>query len=111
MALAGPLTFGRSRSFRVRAHSEPRELGNDFSAASRGLVEAFQHENTRALAQHEPLAPERKGPAAVRGQHPQGFPCLERPEGEARFAATGKRPVYHPGTNHLEGEANGVRGG
>ena len=94
----------------VARHAEANDLGDRFRAARQCPVQRFDDQHGRALAQNHAVAVARERTAHGWRNDAHGFPGLENPIAERRFAAACQHEIANSGTHHRKGLADGVGG-
>ncbi len=106
----GPGRIGGHDVARIGAHAKARDPGQDLRAARPGVVFRLEHQNARAVADHQAPAAQAERAAGVGGQHAQTFPRLDPAKAQHRLGAPGQHDVGRPAAHQQERQPHRVVG-
>ncbi len=94
----------------VGGHAEANDLGEDRGVAGLGALQGFEGEHGGAFAEGHAVAVGGKGAAGGGGDDAHRVPGAVEAVAEGGFVAAGEGSGDHAGPDHVEGQADGVRG-
>ena len=102
------LGIGRDNVVGVCRHAKTKQLRVNTGVAGHRPIQRFQHQDRSPFAKDKAGTGAGKWAAGIRTQNAKRLPTLERADGEASFRPARKRYGGPSGSDHVQGDADGV---